>query len=709
MKKVIAIFIVFILCFTASISAAAAATDTYTHVDVSGNQTELRLSREAYNAVKHITASSVGLQEKLEGMTDIYCSGDGTVFILCGEKSRLVLLNPDYTLKSEITVTDNTGAALDFTGAQGVYCDDQNHIYIADTTNARILVTDIDGLLISIIKKPQSDIIPNDFTYQPVHVAKDSKGYTYILSLGCYYGSLLYDPSGEFMGFYGSNTVATSALDTLSYLWDKVTSNDTKKAASLKTLPYSFVDFDFDPDGYMVTCTSNTKTDQNGKGQISKISPNGSNILYKQNLKNGSVSSSAVNFLENKLVLQEDNTGTYRAQNIVSISVDEAGYIFALDKTNGYIYVYDSECNLMNVFGGGMESGQQLGVFQNPISLTLHGSSVLVADYQDCSVTVFDITEYGSLLFNAQSLYSKGDYDESKTQWEQVLSLDRGNQLAYRGLAMVFYNEGDYKTALEYADSALDYTVYDLAWQAIISDFMSTHFIWILCFVLLVIAGIVFSVVHTRKHKIKVIRNKKVRTLLATTFHPFRSFEDIKYYNGGSVLYAVILTALLYLVFVLKETAFGFLYTETSVHNYNAVYTVGKTVGLVLLWSVFNWLVCSMFSGKGTLKEVFIGTTYSLLPLIIFTVLRVILTNFLPLSGAGLINGLGTAVWLFTFFILCISMMIIHEYDFFKFLLTSIVTIIFMIFGVFVLFMCALLLKQCGSFVYSIYKEISYR
>ena len=327
----------------------------------------------------------------------------------------------------------------------------------------------------------------------------NSSGYIYVLSSGCYYGALSYDSKGKFIGFYGASTVQANALDTLSFLWDKLTSNDAKREQSTKTIPYSFVDFAVDRDGYMVTCTGNTDSKSNGTGQIRKISPDGSNILYNRDSYGESFTSSALNFLEEKLVFRQSNVNHYSPQNVVAVDVDSNGFIYALDMVTGWIYLYDSECNLINAFGGGFSAGEQQGIFRMPVSLAVHGSSLLVADSSNCNITVFDRTNYGADLLEAQSMYIAGDYEEAKDLWEKVLSQDRGNQLAYKGMAMISYLDGDYDTALEYAENGLDYTVYDMAWQKIISDFIGNNFAWIILLTLLFIVGIVVLVIFIKK------------------------------------------------------------------------------------------------------------------------------------------------------------------------------------------------------------------
>lgn len=707
MKKKILVFLIAIcMMFGFGFSALAAPTNSFTHKDEPGGDSSSVLSREMYTAVQTISESSLGLEQPLAGLTDVFSGEDGTIYILCGDNSRLVLLNKDYTLKKELVITDENNQNIDFTGAQGVFADKNGHIYIADTNNGRVIVADQNGKVQELWGKPQSSLLPEEFIYQPIRVAIDEKGYIYILSFGCYYGALSYSPEGEFLGFYGANTVKASALDTLSFLWDKLTGNDVKKAQTAKQLPYSFVDLCLDAEGYMITCTGATESSGISTGQIRKISPSGSDILYKRDPLGDSTTSASVNFLENEIVWRKTS---FVLQNIISLDVDKDGFIYALDKTYGLVYVYDTECNTLNGFGGGNGIGKQLGAFEKPIALTVHGGSLLVADSERCNITVFNITPYGKLLREADKMYIKGDYNESKSLWEEVLSYDSGNQLAYRGLAMAAYNEGEYKLAKNYAKSGLDYTVYDLAHQAVLSNFVKNNFIWILVVAVIFVGGLTATLIYIKKRQIVLITNPKIKTLFAVPFHPYASFEDLKYKKQSSVAIGIVLTMLLYIGMVLQETASGFLFIKTAPQDYNMLYTLAQTAVLVVIWSVSNWLICSLFSGKGRFKEVFTATTYALLPLIVVSFVRVILSHFLPLSGLGFMNGLQTATWIFTFFLLCIAIMIVHEYDFFKFLITGVVTVLFMILIVFILFLLVLLFGQLWEFINTVFVEIAYR
>jgi hypothetical protein len=97
------------------------------------------------------------------------------------------------------------------------------------------------------------------------------------------------------------------------------------------------------------------------------------------------------------------------------------------------------------------------------------------------------------------------------------------------------------------------------------------------------------------------------------------------------------------------------------------------------------------------------------MPWIIFLFLKVILTNFLPLATSGLVVGIETVILIYTFFMLSIAMVKVHDFDFFRFLGTSFVVVLFMILVVFVILMCGILAEQFISFIAEIYDEVVHR
>lgn len=692
-----------ILAICVLVSGVTVSAKSFTHIGEAGGNTAVINSRDAYNISHKINASDLGLEGSFKDLNDVYCTDNGEIYLLGGQDSKITVLNSDYTLNRQILVVNKNGEPINYEGAKGIYYTD-GLIYLCDTQNSRILILNEDGTLNNVWDTPKSSLIPEGFVFQPTRIEKDTDGYFYVLSFGCYYGALTYSPEGEFIGFYGSNRVKATALDTLSYLWDLLTSNDEKKSQSVKTLPYSFVDFCFDKNGYMITCTGTTSG--NGTGQLSKISPSGSVILFQRTLDGKFKTSESVNFLESKVITRY-NAGRY--QNLVSVDVDKDGYMYALESTYGIVYVYDKECNLVTALGGGIGLGEQEGLFKSATSIAVHGENILVTDSASASLTVFTPNEYGSLLKQAQTLYLAGDYDEGQELWNRVLSLDRSNQLAYKGLAMASYNDGDYKQALEYAKLGIDYNVYDLAYQQIFKKFISDNFAWFFAGAILLAIGLIVLIVKLSKRKEPLIKNVKIRTALSVSIHPFSAFEEIKNKKLGSYPIAIVIVVLFYVGKMLESTASGFLFTTVEHRNYNTLFTLAQTVGLVLLWSIVNWLVSTLFEGKGRFKDVFVATSYVLIPMTIYSYIRVIVSHFLPYSGVSFMDAAYTIILMFTAYLLIIAMMSVHEFSFGKFILTAAVTIFGMLLVMFIGFMIIILLQQFWNFIYAVYMELVFR
>lgn len=699
-RKIVLILLALTMVLSSALTVGA---QSFTHINEADSTTSITISREAYTVYKKLQASDFGLEDSFEGINDVYLADNGELYLVGGEGSKIVVLNNDYTFNRVISVTDANGETVEFENAKGIYMSD-DLIYLCDTSNSRILILDMEGRVQDIWTTPESSLIPKGFLFQPTRIEKDADGFFYVLSFGCYYGALTYSPEGEFIGFYGSNRVKATALDTLSYIWDLITSNDEKKSQSVKTLPYSFVDFCFDKDGYMITCTGATAG--TGTGQLTKISPGGSVILFQRTRDGSFVTSESVNFLEKDIIIRYNKQ---RVQNITSVDVNENGYMYALESVYGLIYVYDKECNLITAFGGGIGKGAQSGLFKAPTSICVNGEDILVTDSEGASITVFKPTEFGSLIQKAQTLYLAGDYEEAEPLWKQVLSLDRGNQLAYKGLAMACYKQGKYEKALEYAEAGMDYNVYDLAYQQIFKSFIADHFIWFFIGAIILVVGIILLIVKSGKRQSPLIKNIKLRVALSTAVHPFSAFDEINTKKLASYPIAIAVIVLFYIAKVLENTASGFLFTTVTPRNYNTLFTIAQTIGLVLLWSVVNWLVCTLFEGKGRFREVFVASSYSIIPLVIYTFIRVISSHFLPLAGLDFMDAIYVLVLIYTFYLLCVAMMNVHEFTFTKFLLTSAITIFGMLLVVFIGFMIVILLQQFWNFIYAIYMELSFR
>ena len=693
MKKVLsALWCILLVAFcTVSVSAAdCAPTDSFTHEILPNGQVKVVTMRPVYEAVETIDARKLGLKEDIGTVTDISADESFNTYILTNT-GKVIVFDKEYELLAVYNISEKNGNLCDCSGAKGIYAVSLTEFYISDTEHSRVLQCS-NGIVENEILLPESSLIPSDFEFKPVKTVKDSKDYLYVLSEGSYYGALLYDPEGEFTGFFGANTVGNSVINTLQSLWDRLTQNDVKRAKVVKNLPYQFSDICIDEKNFVYTTTG---INGNGNtGQIKMLSPGGTNILK---------GAENFNFGERDLVKRLKNTVT---QNFVNVQADGHGFIYALDSTYGLIYIYDTESNMITAFGGGRGLGRQKGVFSSANAMVLCDSKIMVADSLRNNITVFERTKFGNTLLTAQELTLNADYEKAKPLWEEVIRQDSFNSVALAGLAKADFAAGDYSSSMEYAKAANDSVTYSKALKEKQNAYISNHFIWIFPTVILIVAALIAVFVILKKRGIVIVKNYKLRLSLSAAIHPFSTFNEIKYKKLGSVYIACAFTVLYFLSSTVAVIWSDFRYTTFDTSTYSSIFAIIQTVGLILLWTAANWSVSILMQGIGKLKEIFIVTSYSTLPLIIYNLLSTPITHIIASSDSTLISGLKTVAYIFTGIILCVGLMIIHDFSFPKFVFTAVVTVLFMILVVFVLFLAGILLTQFFGFIKTVVLEL---
>lgn len=650
-----------------------------------------------YEVKERIDGHTLGISS-ITNPSSLCYDGKERIYLLDGENSRILVLNTNYRLIKVIERLNLDGQKLDFTGAQGIFADEIGTLIVSDTQNGRVLVCNQDGVVQSVLELPQSDLIPNDFHFLPVKAVRDKKGFTYVLNNGTYYGAMMYEKDGTFLGFYGANKVTVNPLSVIGDLFESLFNTVAKRATSEQKLPYQFADLCLDDNDFIYTVTAD---DESGTGQIKRLNPQGSNILY---YKDGYDNNNANAFNFGDVLLNDQDV-----QNFTSIAVDKFGYIYALQNTYGKVFVYDSECRCLTVFGGNIGSGNQTGTFQSADSLCVVEDDILVLDSIKNTVTVFGITDYGALIKQANALTLSADYQEALPYWQKVLQFNSNCQLANSGIAKAYYAVEDYEQAAHYAKLGIDRNTYAAAFKELRTAYLKENFYWIFTIAIILLAGITTLLVYTTKRNVVLIRNQQLRLALSVFTHPFNTFNQIKYKAQGSVLISIGILILFYIVSVLDAIYSGFMYNVFDSANFNCLYTLMGGVGVAVLWVIVNWSVCTLFEGKGRIKEIFIVTAYSLLPLLLQKFLHLTLSQFLIPTESSLIPILSVACYIVFGLLLMIGTMKIQEYSFFKTLGTALLTILGMALVVFVLFMAFTLFQNFVGFIRSVVIEVLYR
>lgn len=684
--------VLFALLTIFSIGASATVPyESYTHWSDVGEERKDVYNRPIYEPITAIEANNIGV-EPFDEIKNIFTDSNGNIYIL-DSKSRIVILDENFNLVKELGVIGSEK----YEEAESVYVHTDNTIYICDTLAKRILHISQEGSLIEIISKPESVLIPDDFDFRPLRTVIDSQGYMYVLSDGSYYGALLYSPEKKFLGFYGANSVTSSIAGVLTNIKDRIFPNNEKKGNTARNLPYCFNDITIDKRDFIYT--SNGYTDEfDREGQIRKLGPGtGNNILDSDN----------VNFVDTNVnAVYKD--GAMARQDIMDIEVDSNGFLYALESAYGRIYLYDGECRLLTAFGGGMGDGRTLGTFTKVTGMSLikDGSQVLISDGVTNRITVFGITDFGKNAKELISLTLDGKYDNIGDGWKELLKKDNNFQPAYSGLARLSLNNGDYKEAMKYAKIGYDRDTYAVAFESVRKEFLDNNFVWIfaIAFALIVVIG-AFLVISSRR-KITLIKNKNASQMFSVMIHPSNVFTDIKEKGQGSVVLCGITLVIYYVVTVLQTIAGGFLFSVYDAESFNSLWVLVRSVGLVVLWIAANWLTCTLLGGKGKFKEIIIVTCYSLWPIIIEKIIRLLLTNVLIPAEAGFLGILDILAIIYFVILMIIGLLKIHDFTMGRLIATTTVSIIGVAAIIFLGIMIIMLLQQFFAFVATFVTEI---
>lgn len=660
-------------------------------------------TKAVYESLRAIGLSEFGNSEKMK--IEYVCHDSrGNINILDSGNGVIYIFDSNYNYVRTVNSVNINGENASFAGARGIYYDADDTLYISDTQNKRVICRYADNS-VKIITKPESDIIPNDFSFAPLRAARDNNGFLYILCEGSYYGLVVLSPDDEFIGFFGATEVQGSVLGAITGFITSMFETKEKHEASVKELPYQIEDIAVSSGGFITAVTSESK------GQIRMFSPNGSNILRAKNQFSYTAGDS-YNFADspNAFVLSTAKYGLLTYEKFAGVTTDKDGYIYALDATVGRIFMYDDYCNLISVFGGGISQGSQLGTFYTPVSIESNGDDLAVVDFMNKNLTVFRLTDFGKKLKTAQQLTNAGKYSEAEPLWKEISAKDKNCQLAYIGLAKAELENGNYAAAMKYSKSGLDQKTYSQAYKFVRNEFIAANFKWFALTAALFIA-LLFVVKHMlRKKGVTFKVNDKIKVCFATIYKPIDTFnQQICVKNNGSVILAVLLLVMFYVSSVCTKLLGGFSFNLINLTDFNALYTLLGTVGTVLLYTVVNWAVCTLFEGKGGIKNIFITSCYSLWPLIINYVLFIVLSQVLiPTNNSSLsiletVFGVMFVVWLL------LSITTVHDFSFFKAVGMAVLILLGMAISIFVIFVMLTLGQNLIAFLLSVVQEIRMR
>ena len=686
----------------------------YPEYDVSGldaNSTEYKL------AIKNLEPFT-----KLNNPSDIETDDQGNIYIADTDNNRIVVLDRYYKMKYIIDdFVNGEGVEDDLTAPKGIFVTSnrivgtdyvEGKIYVCDTNASRIVTFDLEGNFDKVIPAPQSELFDNGAAYKPVAVAVDQYGRLYVVSSSTYQGIIVMTDEGEFTSFVGAQKVVMSA-------WDRIWRRFQSEEQRLSGRQYISTEFnnvtlsgDFiyattsSIDENLVTNAIRSKSKSGDYAPVKMLNAAGDEIMRRNGFY---PPSGEIDFMK----LRVSDT-LFGPSKIVDVAVGPEKTWSIIDQKRSKVFTYDFDGNLLFAFG---DMGKQLGnITTDGLSAIVYqGDKMVLLDKKDNSFTVYERTEYGDVLIGALNNQNNRRYDLAIEDWKEILKRNANFDTAYIGIGKSYYQNDDLDQAIEYYQAAYDTANYSIAYKELRKDWLSKFILLIPIAVIIICVACSKFLGWAKKVNKRVATAGEKRTYgqeilyaFHLIFHPFDGFWDLKHEKRGSVRAAVTILGALLVTFYYHAIGQGYIMNPQG--SYATFFGTALSVGAPFaLWVIGNWCLTTLFDGEGSLKDIFIATCYSLVPVILIMIPVTIATNFVVTEEVSLLNVILAISYIWAGMLIFFGMQVTHDYSMGKNVLTIFGTIVAMIVIMFIAILFTSLLGKMVSFITNIITELQFR
>ncbi len=190
---------------------------------------------------------------------------------------------------------------------------------------------------------------------------------------------------------------------------------------------------------------------------------------------------------------------------------------------------------------------------------------------------------------------------------------------------------------------------------------------------------------------------------------PFDGFWDLSRENRGSVAAATTIVVLALITHILKLQYTSFQFINVHREYVNVAREMLSILLPLLIWCLSNWCWTTLFDGKGSFRDVYMGMGYAVTPFVLIQLPMILLSNGITAKEGSFYYVLETVslVWCAALFV--VGMMQIHDFSLGKTLLFTVMTLFGMLIIIFLLLLFFSLLSDAVAFVVALYRETMFR
>ncbi|MCB8978510.1 MAG: DUF1282 family protein [Ardenticatenaceae bacterium] len=670
MKKIAFLIFIFGIVLVTAVPTHADSTSPYTTWAI-GPRGYLVMTQDAYTPYDEIDLD-------ISGAEDMFITEDGVIYVADTGNGRIVQLNANYEVETIY-------GEEELSAPSGLFVDNEGTIYVADSRQDMIYIFDAAGNVVNSFGRPDEPLFGQNRQFLPRKIAVDARENLYIISEGSVNGIVQMNTNGDFIGYFGANTATMS----LKMILQRMFLTEEQLAQFIKNEAASPSNLTIDYQSLVFTVTAGT----NDWESIRRYTISGKNIYPE----------------------------IWGSTTFRDIDVSEDGLVLAVD-ADGFLVEYDLNGTMLFVFGAKDNGNQRLGTLKNPTAVERNGEFIYVLDKDKNALVVYETTSFAREVHEGVRLYIDGYYREAQPYFEDMLNHNGSLIMAYQGIADAHFKEGDYPTALANYRYAEDRNGYSQAyWELrnqVLQQYLSQVFLGLIGF------SLVFQVgkrVERRYRWFDPLRNwfhnlKQIKLIDDFVFmfrfikQPADSFYYIKKDLRGSLGFAILIYVAVVVIRILTLYVTGFVFNPYSaLSDIRVENEIAITLGLIFLWNAANYLISTISDGEGRVRDVIIGTAYSLFPYLLIALPVALISNVLTLNEIFLHDFTLNLMWAWVGIMLFIMVKEIHNYTFSETVRNVLLTLFTM--GLFVLtgYILYVLFTQLFDFISAISQELRLR
>ena len=202
---------------------------------------------------------------------------------------------------------------------------------------------------------------------------------------------------------------------------------------------------------------------------------------------------------------------------------------------------------------------------------------------------------------------------------------------------------------------------------------------------------------------------KTLKYAFYVIFHPADGFWDLIHAKRGSYAAANFIVILTLLTHVWKLRFASFIVNDTNWEKINILIELASIILPLAIFCICNWGVTTLFDGKGTLGNIYMGTAYALTPYPLIQIPIIIASNFVTLEESAFYDVFNIISLLWCAMLIIMAMMMIHQYGFGKTLMFMVITIFGMMVFIFILLLFFSMISQGVAYFVSLGREVIFR